>query len=259
MLASNADDALRLVGERGRTWCSWTSACRASTACRRSRRCARSYPDVYVVIMTAHGTSQTSIDAIRAGAFEYVTKPLDLDELRAVIATRCRPGAGARRCRRRPRPTLPPVALVGDSPSMQDVYKMIGRLATNDVPGAGRRRARHRQGAGGGDDSRQQRPPRSAVRHDRLHRRRRPRRSRPRSRRRQGGTLHLASVHALPRAAQARRRPRAARRTRTRPGRARHRRLARHRLDRPRSRRCVDDGTVQPRALRGPQRHHASA
>jgi DNA-binding NtrC family response regulator len=35
------------------------------------------FPDVYVVIMTAYGSSQTSIDAIRNGAFDYLTKPLD--------------------------------------------------------------------------------------------------------------------------------------------------------------------------------------
>ena len=38
-----------------------------------------------VVMMTGYGTSQTSIDAIRAGAFDYLTKPLDLEEIRAVI------------------------------------------------------------------------------------------------------------------------------------------------------------------------------
>ena len=43
------------------------------------------YPDLYVVIMMAYGTGQTSIDAIRAGAFDYLPKPLDLDELRMVI------------------------------------------------------------------------------------------------------------------------------------------------------------------------------
>ena len=36
-------------------------------------------------MMTGYGTSQTSIDAIRAGAFDYLTKPLDLDELREII------------------------------------------------------------------------------------------------------------------------------------------------------------------------------
>ena len=54
------------------------------------------FPDLCVVMMTAYGTSQTSIDAMRAGAFDYLTKPLDLDELRRVIARAVASGAGAR-------------------------------------------------------------------------------------------------------------------------------------------------------------------
>ncbi len=93
------------------------------------------YPDIYVVMMTAYGTSQTSIDAIRSGAFEYLTKPLDLNQLRSVIDR----ALAARHSRSLASPPergepLPRVALVGEAPAMQDVYKMIGRLATHDVP-----------------------------------------------------------------------------------------------------------------------------
>jgi DNA-binding NtrC family response regulator len=92
------------------------------------------HPDLYVVIMTAFGTSQTSIDAIRAGAFDYLTKPLDLDLLRGVIAK----ALASQRVREAQTPVgdeAPQVpALVGDSPQMLDVYKLIGRLASNDVP-----------------------------------------------------------------------------------------------------------------------------
>jgi DNA-binding NtrC family response regulator len=93
------------------------------------------FRDLSIVIMTAYGTSQTSIDAIRAGAFDYLTKPLDLAELRSVIsnalaAQRGREAAGAAD---EDRPA-PRVSLVGESAAMLEVYKMIGRLATNDVP-----------------------------------------------------------------------------------------------------------------------------
>ncbi len=94
------------------------------------------HPDLYVVIMTAFGTSETSIGAIRAGAFDYLTKPLDLDQLRAVIskaiaADESRSNAqidGATA-------TLPAVpVLIGETPTMLEVYKIIGRLATTDAP-----------------------------------------------------------------------------------------------------------------------------
>ncbi len=95
------------------------------------------FPDMSVVIMTAYGTSQTSIDAIRAGAFDYLTKPLDLNQLRSVIhnvlaAQRSREAAaGSQREEGEPSQR---VSLVGESAAMLEVYKMIGRLATNDVP-----------------------------------------------------------------------------------------------------------------------------
>ncbi len=93
------------------------------------------YPDLYVVMMTGYGTSQTSIDAIRDGAFDFLHKPLDLDELRAVIRK-----ALAARESRDAADGVPPVeagaapTLVGETPAMREVYKTIGRLAALDVP-----------------------------------------------------------------------------------------------------------------------------
>jgi DNA-binding NtrC family response regulator len=91
------------------------------------------FPDLYVVMMTAYGTSQTSIDAIRGGAFEYLTKPLDLNVLRSVIDR----ALAARRSRNQDPDAADgatsPVRLVGDTAPMQEAYKMIGRLAAHDV------------------------------------------------------------------------------------------------------------------------------
>jgi DNA-binding NtrC family response regulator len=94
------------------------------------------FPDLYVVIMTAYGTSQTSIEAIRSGAFDYVTKPLDLDDLRIVIdkalaAQRISPMAEAS-AQASTEETL--VNLVGQTPVMLDLYKVMARLTTNAVP-----------------------------------------------------------------------------------------------------------------------------
>jgi len=131
LLASNAEDALRMVEERRPALAFMDVRMPGVDGLQALATLRSRYPDVYVVIMTAHGTSQTSIDAMRAGAFEYVTKPLDLDELRGVIghALSAKAGttdpAGAQH---------PRAALVGDSPAMQEVFKLIGVLAANDVP-----------------------------------------------------------------------------------------------------------------------------
>jgi DNA-binding NtrC family response regulator len=92
----------------------------------------RRYPGLCVIMMTGYGTSQTSIDAMRAGAFDYVTKPPDLDALRRVIARALASGVPVDEAGEPHEPVRP--ELVGETPTMVELYKMIGRLAKNDVP-----------------------------------------------------------------------------------------------------------------------------
>jgi DNA-binding NtrC family response regulator len=90
------------------------------------------YPGLCVVMMTGYGTSQTSIDAMRSGAFDYLTKPPDLDQLRRVIARAIAPGTPVAADDDPSAPVKP--SLVGETPAMVELYKMIGRLSKNDVP-----------------------------------------------------------------------------------------------------------------------------
>ena len=43
------------------------------------------YPDTLVIMMTAYGTIETSIQAIKNGAYDYILKPIDLDKLREIL------------------------------------------------------------------------------------------------------------------------------------------------------------------------------
>ena len=137
LLASNAEDAVRLVGERGPDLVIMDVRMPGTDGLAALQIIRKLHASVPVVIMTAHGTSQTSIDAMRAGAFEYVTKPLDLDQLREVIArvlsvkdTRAQADDDLSDAVGGP----PAVALVGETPVMLEVYKLIGTLAAADVP-----------------------------------------------------------------------------------------------------------------------------
>ena len=93
-------------------------------------------PSLYIVLMTAFGTSQTSIEAMRLGAYDYLEKPLDLDVVKAVIEKALAAKDASRHVGEGPsddaRYAL--VNLVGKHPKMQEAYKLIGLLATNDVP-----------------------------------------------------------------------------------------------------------------------------
>lgn len=135
-IASNAEDAIRCVEERRPDLVMMDVRMPGIDGLQALQQMRARFPGLHVVIMTAYGSSQTSIDAIRAGAFDYLTKPLDLDSLREVIAKALAAqhiaeavGAASGEAE-----AAPPVSLVGATPAMLDVYKLIGRLATNNVP-----------------------------------------------------------------------------------------------------------------------------
>jgi nitrogen regulation protein NR(I) len=90
-------------------------------------------PNLPVVLMTAHGTTDTAIEATRRGAFDYILKPFEMEELFPVLV---RAAAAGRRGREKVALGAEPpreIALVGQSRAMQAVYKEIGRVAEKPV------------------------------------------------------------------------------------------------------------------------------
>lgn len=88
-------------------------------------------PDALVVMMTGYGTMDTAIEAMKRGAYDYLVKPLDLDEVSAVI----RRALGSR-SRGMPAPRPAPEAeetIVGKSARLQEIFKAIGRVAATDA------------------------------------------------------------------------------------------------------------------------------
>jgi len=87
-------------------------------------------PDVPVIIITAHGTVDSAVEAIKLGAFDYITKPFDQSELSQVINKAVRTHAASQR-------SVKPdgsarAAIIGDSPQMKDVFRVIEKVA--DTP-----------------------------------------------------------------------------------------------------------------------------
>jgi two-component system nitrogen regulation response regulator GlnG len=85
-----------------------------------------------VIFITAHGTTETAIEAMKGGAFDYLVKPVDLERITAVLER----AFEAARLMRVPA-ELPADdggdRIVGHSPIMQEMCKAIGRLAPQDV------------------------------------------------------------------------------------------------------------------------------
>jgi two-component system nitrogen regulation response regulator GlnG len=93
-------------------------------------------PRLPIILITAYAATETAIEAMKRGAFEYLLKPVDLHQLRAVVWR----AIELSRFRH-----VPPVfdgetpvekgeRIVGHTAAMQEVYKAIGRVAPRDVP-----------------------------------------------------------------------------------------------------------------------------
>ena len=92
--------------------------------------------DAHVIVITAHGTMETAIQAMQRGAYDYLAKPFDLDEV-LLLAERALAAGRLTQEVARLKTGLQDVwefgALIGRHPRMQEVYKTIGRIAASDV------------------------------------------------------------------------------------------------------------------------------
>ena len=90
------------------------------------------FPDLPVIIMTAHSDLDSAVSAYQGGAFEYLPKPFDIDDAvelvrRAVQHARNRQTGEVQRSQ-----TATP-EIIGEAPSMQEVFRAIGRLSRSKI------------------------------------------------------------------------------------------------------------------------------
>lgn len=85
----------------------------------------RDYPNTPVAVITAHGSMETAIQALKSGAFDFVTKPVDLAVLRALVTSALRLPE---------RHIETPSRLIGASKVMQKTRATIAKLARSQAP-----------------------------------------------------------------------------------------------------------------------------
>ena len=91
------------------------------------RRINADHPGLPVAVITAYGNMDTAIAALKAGAFDFVQKPVDLDQLRALVDTALKlSGLDA--------PPETTIRLTGRSTAMQRLREQIKRLARSQAP-----------------------------------------------------------------------------------------------------------------------------
>jgi two-component system nitrogen regulation response regulator GlnG len=93
-------------------------------------------PKLLVIMMTAYGTTQTAIEAMKLGAFDYVLKPLDVPKLKAMVETALKTARDMRQVvSYQPLLSKEEYAegIVGKSDPMQQVFKLIGQVSQSDA------------------------------------------------------------------------------------------------------------------------------
>jgi two-component system nitrogen regulation response regulator GlnG len=100
------------------------------------KRLRESRPKQIVILMTAYGTTQTAIEAMKLGAYDYVLKPFDIPKLKALLSAAMRTARDMRQVVSY-QPLLEAEdyseGIVGRSEAMQAVFKMIGQVAPSDA------------------------------------------------------------------------------------------------------------------------------
>lgn len=86
-------------------------------------------PRLPVAVITAHGSVESAVEALKAGAFDFVSKPVKLEDLRNLVSSALKLSAKSSRGEQLTRRTL-----LGDSPSMEQIRAMITKLSRSQAP-----------------------------------------------------------------------------------------------------------------------------
>src|SRR5690348_12947116 len=127
-------EARRALGERSYDLCFTDMRLPDGTGHEVIELIAATHPDMPVAMITAYGNVDAAVNALKAGAFDFVSKPVDIQMLRRLVRTALqlaeerKSGGGASAA------TGAAGRLVGDSPAMLEVRPTIGKRARNQAP-----------------------------------------------------------------------------------------------------------------------------
>lgn len=88
---------------------------------------AERYGQTPVAVITAYGSAENAVAALKAGAFDYLAKPVGLEQLRALVKSALRLPAQEERL-------VPTLSLIGTSPAIESVRALIEKLARSQAP-----------------------------------------------------------------------------------------------------------------------------
>jgi DNA-binding NtrC family response regulator len=98
------------------------------------QQCRSSSPETSIIMVTGHGSVETAVEAMRLGAYDYLTKPFDLADLKRTIEQALGKKSGVVQASVSATATTasPGAKVVGSSPAIQKILNVVSRVADND-------------------------------------------------------------------------------------------------------------------------------
>jgi len=90
-------------------------------------------PSLPVIITTAHSDLDSAVESYQRGAFEYLPKPFDIEEVVAVTQRALAQVREQGLRESKEEPAAPPAEIIGEAPAMQEVFRAIGRLSQSHI------------------------------------------------------------------------------------------------------------------------------
>ena len=129
--AANVGDAKKMLAETRYDLCFTDMRLPDGTGQELIELIASSYPETPVAMITAYGNVEAAVDALKAGAFDFVSKPVDIQMLRRLVQSALRAGQSAAGTGDQQATAS---RLVGESEVMQQVRARIAKLARSQAP-----------------------------------------------------------------------------------------------------------------------------
>lgn len=95
------------------------------------------YPKTQVIMVTGNGSVETAVEAMRLGAFDYLTKPFELADLQRTVQLALQEPSSSEEARdgfQSSAITMPSTGMIGESPKVKEILEVIDKIADNDSP-----------------------------------------------------------------------------------------------------------------------------
>ena len=125
--AANVDEAMRSLATHNYALCLTDMRLPDGSGLDLVRHIAQHHAGLPVAVITAHGSAENAVSALKAGAFDYLTKPISLKQLRPLVQSALKLSDAQTSSADGP-------ALIGASPAIEQVRNLIAKLARSQAP-----------------------------------------------------------------------------------------------------------------------------